>query len=59
MPMGLRVGSKIKYNDGEPWIDGVLRADDPVVLALADNTKIEISRGLLRNACDAGIVRSQ
>ena len=59
LPMGLSVGSKIKYNDGEQWIDGVLRADDPVVLALADNTKIEISRGLLRNACDAGIVRSQ
>ena len=59
LPMGLSVGSKIKYNDGEQWIDGVLRADDPVVLALADNTKIEISRGLLKNACDAGIVRSQ
>ena len=59
LPSGLSVGSRIKYNDGEKWVDGVLRSDDPVVLALDDNTKIEISHSLLRNAVDVGIVRSQ
>ena len=59
LPSGLSVGSRIKYNDGEKWVDGVLRSEDPVVLALDDNTKIEISHSLLRNAVDVGIVRSQ
>ncbi|MAV35592.1 MAG: hypothetical protein CMJ59_09045, partial [Planctomycetaceae bacterium] len=59
LPSALSVGSRIKYNDGEKWVDGVLRSEDPVVLALDDNTKIEISHSLLRNAVDVGIVRSQ
>ena len=59
LPKGLSIGSRIKYNDGERWVDGVLRSDDPVVLALDDNTKIEISQSLLRNAVDIGIVRPQ
>jgi pyruvate/2-oxoacid:ferredoxin oxidoreductase beta subunit len=59
LPAGFRVGSKIKYNDGTIWIGGVLRSASPIVLALDDRTKIEISAEVLREAVSVGIVTLQ
>jgi hypothetical protein len=59
LPAGFRVGSKIKYNDGTIWVGGVLRSASPIVLALDDQTKIEVSAEVLREAVSVGIVTLQ
>lgn len=56
-PVGpLAVGSKIKYNDGVAWVTGVMRSIEPAVIDLEDETEIEISQEMLREAMSLGIV---
>jgi pyruvate/2-oxoacid:ferredoxin oxidoreductase beta subunit len=55
-PAPIEVGSRIKYNDGTMWITGLVRSLDPAVLDLDDNTEIEISRDVFREAVALGIV---
>ena len=56
LPSGFKVGSKIRYDGGEGWVQGVLRSMDPVVLDLDDQSQIQISRDVLREAISLGIV---
>jgi len=56
LPGGFAVGSKIKYDGGSGWVQGVLQSVDPIVLALADDSRIEISQDILREAIAMGIV---
>ena len=53
---GYQVGSRIKYHDGESWVAGVLRSDNPVVMVLDDRTKIEVSGRVFHEAVGVGIV---
>jgi hypothetical protein len=59
LPSSLKVGARIKYNDGRTWVSGVVRSLEPAVLDLDDNTEIEISRDVLREAVALGIVSLQ
>ena len=59
LPSGFAVGSKIKYDGGQGLVQGVLRSVDPVVLDLEDDSRIEISRDVLREAIALGIVSLQ
>ena len=59
LPAGYSVGAKIKYDDGEGFVAGTIRSTDPVVLALDDQSKIEVSSELLREAISVGIVQLQ
>ncbi|REK05538.1 MAG: 4Fe-4S dicluster domain-containing protein [Planctomycetota bacterium] len=54
----LTVGTKIKYcgAEGNDWIEGVVESLDPVVLALADDTEIRITRAVLDSALAEGII---
>jgi hypothetical protein len=52
----LSVGTKVKYNDGMGWVTGVVRSLEPAVIELDDDTEIEISREVLREAMSLGIV---
>ncbi|MGE3775829.1 MAG: thiamine pyrophosphate-dependent enzyme, partial [Pirellulaceae bacterium] len=58
MPL-LPVGARIKYHDGATWVNGVVRSLQPVVLDLEDQTEIEISQDVLREALALGIVSTQ
>lgn len=59
LPNGFSQGCKIKYHDGSSWFNGVLRSADPPVLALDDETKIEVSKDVLKEAISVGIVTLQ
>jgi len=52
----LHVGARIKYNDGRGWVGGVLTKTEPAVLSLDDDTEIEISMDMLRQAVAVGVV---
>lgn len=56
LPSGYKAGSKIKYDGGSGWVTGELRSIDPVVLALDDQSEIQISKDVLREAITLGIV---
>lgn len=49
-------GAKIKYNDGTAWVTGVLKSTAPVVLDLDDNTQINVSHDVFREAVAVGVV---
>jgi pyruvate ferredoxin oxidoreductase beta subunit len=59
LPSGFSAGAKIKYEGGGGWVNGVLRSVDPVVLDLDDNSEIEVSKDVLREAVSVGIVTLQ
>jgi hypothetical protein len=59
LPSTFNVGTRIKYNDGTAWVNGVVRSIEPAVLDLDDNTEIEISRDVLREAVALGIIAMQ
>lgn len=59
LPGGYATGSKIKYDGGSGWVTGVLKSVDPVVLDLDDNSEIEVSKDVLKEAIAAGIVGLQ
>ncbi len=54
----LTPGTKIKYNDGSKWTDGVLKSVDPVVLSLEDDTELRITKELLNQAVGEGLIAS-
>ena len=54
----LTPGTKIKYNDGSKWTDGVLKSVDPVVLSLEDDTELRITKELLNQALAEGLIAS-
>ncbi len=56
LPGGLTTGSKINYTVGGTSVSGIIASASPVVLTLDDNTEIEISRDVLGQALQAGIV---
>ena len=56
LPGGFDAGAKIKYNDGSTWVEGVIESTKPVRMALADNSSIEISPDVFREAIAVGIV---
>lgn len=59
LPSGFSAGAKIKYDGGSGWVTGVLSSIEPVVLDLADSSKIEVSKDVLREAISVGIVALQ
>ena len=59
LPGGFTKGSKIRYNDGQSWITGVLSSTSPVVLDLDDDTEIEVSTEILKAAVAKGVVSLQ
>ena len=56
LPSGFSQGSKIKYNDGVTWVTGTIGSVKPIVLELDDETEIEVSSDVLRQAISTGIV---
>jgi hypothetical protein len=56
LPRGFDSGSKIKYNDGATWVEGVIESVQPVRLALADSSTIVVSPDVFREAVAVGIV---
>ena len=59
LPGGFAAGTKIRYDGGSGWVTGVLRSVEPVVLDLDDNSEIEVSKDVLREAISVGIVALQ
>lgn len=59
LPSGFAAGAKIRYDGGGGWVTGVLRSVEPVVLDLDDNSEIEVSKDVLREAISVGIVALQ
>ncbi|MEX0818528.1 MAG: thiamine pyrophosphate-dependent enzyme [Pirellulaceae bacterium] len=59
LPGGFSAGAKIRYDGGAGWVTGVLRSVEPVILDLDDNSEIEVSRDVLREAISVGIVALQ
>ena len=56
LPGGLATGSKINYTVGSTSVSGIIASASPVVLALDDNTEIEVPLNVLGQALKAGIV---
>ena len=56
---GFSKGTKIKFNDGNGWVTGVLEATDPAVLSLDDNTEINVTSDVFQAAVKEGIVVRQ
>lgn len=56
---GFEKGAKIKFNDGNGWVTGVLQGTDPAVLALDDNTEINVTADVFQAAVKEGIVVRQ
>ena len=59
LPSGFQSGAKIRYDGGEGWVNGVLASVAPVVMSLADDTEIEISPDVMREAIALGLVALQ
>ncbi|HUG67357.1 MAG TPA: thiamine pyrophosphate-dependent enzyme [Pirellulaceae bacterium] len=59
LPSGFTAGIKIRYDGGSGWVTGVLRSVEPIVLDLDDNSEIEVSKDVLREAISVGIVALQ
>ena len=59
LPSGFTAGTKIRYDGGSGWVTGVLRSVEPIVLDLDDNSEIEVSKDVLREAISVGIVALQ
>lgn len=53
---GFSKGTKIKFNDGNGWVTGVLEGTDPAVLSLDDNTEINVTSDVFQAAVKEGIV---
>jgi len=49
-------GTRIEFKDGSPWIAGVLESVDPAVLTFDDDTEIQITVDVLREAVEQGLV---
>ena len=58
-PGGFQAGSKVKYDGGTGWVSGVIRSLDPVVMELDDDSEIQISSDVLREAISLGIVAAR
>ena len=56
LPSNFQAGSKIRYDGGSGWVTGVLKSVNPVVLALDDDSQIQISSDVLKEAISLGIV---
>jgi pyruvate/2-oxoacid:ferredoxin oxidoreductase beta subunit/NAD-dependent dihydropyrimidine dehydrogenase PreA subunit len=59
LPSGFAAGAKVRYDGGSGWVTGVLRSVEPIVLDLDDNSEIEVSKDVLREAISVGIVALQ
>ena len=59
LPRGYAAGAKIRYDGGSGWVTGVLKSVDPVVLDLDDNSEIEVSKDVLKEAIAVGVVGLQ
>jgi len=53
------VGTRIKYNDGNAWVSGVIASLEPTVLKFDDNTVIETSYDVLKAGAAEGIIVKQ
>jgi hypothetical protein len=53
------IGTRIKYNDGNAWIPGVIASLEPTVLKFDDNTVIETSYDVLKAGAAEGIIVRQ
>jgi hypothetical protein len=53
------VGTRIKYNDGNAWVGGVVASLEPTVLKFDDNTIIETSYDVLKAGAAEGIIVRQ
>ncbi len=52
----LKVGDRIRYNDGKGWIGGVVQSIEPACLALEDESEIRVTAQVLKQAVAAGVV---
>jgi hypothetical protein len=59
LPSGYKTGAKIRYDGGEGWVSGVIESVAPVVMTLADNSEIEISPDVMKEAIALGLVALQ
>ncbi|HMC10650.1 MAG TPA: hypothetical protein VKH44_05150, partial [Pirellulaceae bacterium] len=52
-------GTRIKYNDGNAWVTGVVASVEPTVLKFDDNTVIETSYDVLKAGAAEGLIVRQ
>ena len=55
-PADFTAGTRIQFKDGSPWIAGVLESVDPAVLSFDDDTEIQITADVFREAVEQGLV---
>jgi len=53
------VGTRIKYNDGQAWVSGIVASLEPTVLKFDDNTIIETSYDVLKAGAAEGLIVRQ
>jgi hypothetical protein len=56
LPEGFSTGTRIKYNDGSGWVNGVIESLEPVVLAFEDDTIIRINHDVLAASVAEGLI---
>jgi pyruvate/2-oxoacid:ferredoxin oxidoreductase beta subunit/NAD-dependent dihydropyrimidine dehydrogenase PreA subunit len=56
---GFAVGTRLKYHDGQNWIEGVLASLDPAVIQLDDKSTIRTSLDLLEAGAAHGLIVRQ
>jgi hypothetical protein len=52
----LAPGLKIKYNDGQQWISGILKSLEPAVLKLSDGSEIRTELKVVQNGLAEGLI---
>lgn len=53
---GLAPGLKLKYNDGQQWISGVLKSLEPAILQLSDGSEIRTELAVVQTGLAEGLI---
>jgi hypothetical protein len=56
LPEGFAPGTRIKYNDGSGWVNGVIESLEPLVLAFEDDTIIRTNPEVLSASVSEGLI---
>jgi pyruvate/2-oxoacid:ferredoxin oxidoreductase beta subunit/Pyruvate/2-oxoacid:ferredoxin oxidoreductase delta subunit len=53
----LKPGAKLRYNDGQAWIAGVLKSLEPAVITLDDRSEIRTTADIVRAGIAEGLIQ--
>ena len=56
LPGGFSAGSTLRFYDGSGWVGGKIASVEPLVVALEDNTELQITSAMLDEAMRAGLI---